>query len=407
MRLPSRADTEYFPAECPFSLHRSISMNRIALSAVATAALAAAAVIALQPAPRPVSSDAVAYTGELAPGLLQAYQRDLGLNEQQARETIGQENRATAVEDQVTRALGDQLAGTYYEPATHRLIANVTDEQAAKVAREHGAEPKFVQRSGADLRATKAKLDAAKSAAGKDVTRWGVDEKNNTITVTAVSADAAKAFVTAAGLPQDAVKAVVNPNRMHTTATIVGGMEYGITTSEGGFLCSVGFSAKTSAGNGFVSAGHCGSAGDKITIGGQAAGSFSQSRFPGNDYSFVSTPGATLTNQVTGHSQRITGTTSTAVGGSICRSGRTTGYHCGTVQQKNVTVNYAEGTVTGLTETTACSDHGDSGGSFVTGANAQGVLSGGSGDCSSATGDSVFQPIAPALSALGATLVLS
>src|SRR3546814_3519440 len=79
----------------------------------------------------------------------------------------------------------------------------------------------------------------------------------------------------------------------------------------------------------------------------------------------------------------VTGHAEAPIGAAICRSGRTTGWHCGAIQAKNVTVNYSSGeTVLNLTQTTACSEGGDSGRSYISGTGqAQGVLSGGSANC--------------------------
>jgi len=44
--------------------------------------------------------------------------------------------------------------------------------------------------------------------------------------------------------------------------------------------------------------------------------------------------------------------------------------------------------------TTVCTDAGDSGGVFLSGDQAQGIVSGGVGDCS-ANGTTNFQPVAP------------
>jgi hypothetical protein len=52
------------------------------------------------------------------------------------------------------------------------------------------------------------------------------------------------------------------------------------------------------------------------------------------------------------------------------------------------------------------SEPGDSGGSFISGDQAQGVTSGGSGDCSSG-GTTFFQPVNEILSTFGLTLVTS
>jgi hypothetical protein len=51
-----------------------------------------------------------------------------------------------------------------------------------------------------------------------------------------------------------------------------------------------------------------------------------------------------------------------------------------------------------------CAEPGDSGGSFITGDQAQGVTSGGYGNCSSG-GETWFQPVGPILAAYGVGLV--
>ena len=61
----------------------------------------------------------------------------------------------------------------------------------------------------------------------------------------------------------------------------------------------------------------------------------------------------------------ITGAGRVLVGSSACKTGSTTGTTCGTVQAYNVTVNYAEGTVFGMTRTNICTQPGDSGGAKV------------------------------------------
>ncbi|MFB6393020.1 S1 family peptidase [Polymorphospora sp. 2-325] len=100
----------------------------------------------------------------------------------------------------------------------------------------------------------------------------------------------------------------------------------------------------------------------------------------------------------------MTGSAEASEGSAICRSGSTTGWHCGTLQVKNSTVNYPQGTVYGLTRTNVCAEPGDSGGSWLTGTEAQGVTSGGSGNCSFG-GTTYYQPVNPILSTYGLTLV--
>ena len=142
-------------------------------------------------------------------------------------------------------------------------------------------------------------------------------------------------------------------------------------------------------------------------------GSMSGSTFgTTGDYGKVSVTSSswTLTGKVNhygGTDVSVKGSTEAAIGASICRSGSTTGWHCGVVQAKNQTVSYTGGpTVTGLTRTNVCAEPGDSGGSFISGTQAQGVTSGGSGNCSSG-GTTYHQPVNEALSAYGLHLVTS
>lgn len=92
------------------------------------------------------------------------------------------------------------------------------------------------------------------------------------------------------------------------------------------------------------------------------------------------------------------------VGQEVFRMGSTTGLADGQVLGLDATVNYPEGTVTGLIQTDVCAEPGDSGGSlFTRDGLAIGLTSGGSGDCT-VGGETFFQPVTTALDAVGATL---
>jgi streptogrisin C len=90
----------------------------------------------------------------------------------------------------------------------------------------------------------------------------------------------------------------------------------------------------------------------------------------------------------------------------VCRSGIATGWRCGTIQAKNVTINVPGGRVFGLTRTSACAADGDSGGPFLAGQQAQGMLVASSGNCGSG-GTSYFQRLVPVLSSYGLRLLTS
>jgi streptogrisin C len=342
---------------------------------------------------------------EATPGLtaevLAALQRDLGLNADQAKERLAQEQTAAATQKAVKDFAGTSYAGGWFDPALGKLVVGVTDQAKARVVKALGAEPKVVANSAASLDATKAAIDAVGNAP-TEVTGWYVDDKANSVVVTvrrgAVSS--VSSFLTAARAAGP-VTVVETDQTPVLFADIRGGDAYYIN---GTSRCSIGFSVS----GGFVSAGHCGSAGDTVTSGGQAMGSFSGSSFPGNDYSYVRTnsswtPTAKV-NHYGGADVIVSGSTEAAVGASVCRSGSTTGWHCGTVQAKNQTVNYQQGSVSGLTQTNACAEPGDSGGSWVSGTQAQGVTSGGSGNCTSG-GTTYFQPVNEILSVYGVSLI--
>ncbi len=261
-----------------------------------------------------------------------------------------------------------------------------------------------MSRSNAQLDALKSTLDkAAAKAPAAAVPGWYVDVTTNRVVVLATDTARATAFVAAAGVTGAAVTVVSSAEAPRPLYDTRGGDAYYIGTGR----CSVGFPV----GGGFVTAGHCGSTGTATTGHNRVAqGTFRGSSFPGNDYAWVQTNSNWVSqpwvNNYAGGNVTVTGSTEAAVGASICRSGSTTGWHCGTVGAKNSTVNYPQGTVRGLTRTNVCAEPGDSGGSWLSGSQAQGVTSGGSGNCSIG-GTTYFQPVNEILSAYGLTLTTS
>jgi hypothetical protein len=134
--------------------------------------------------------------------------------------------------------------------------------------------------------------------------------------------------------------------------------------------------------------------------------------FPGDDYSLVqyangrAGDGADVVSIGEGRGVRITGLGEASVGQKVFRSGSTTGLQDGEVTAVNATVNYPEGTVSGLIETNVCAEAGDSGGPMFSEGVALGVTSGGSGDCTSG-GTTFFQPVTKALGELGLKLLVA
>jgi streptogrisin C len=109
----------------------------------------------------------------------------------------------------------------------------------------------------------------------------------------------------------------------------------------GNARCSIGFSVN----GGFVTAGHCGGVGTSTSgVNGVAQGTVRGSSFPGNDYAWVQVNASWTSrpwvNNYAGGSVSVAGSNEAPVGAWVCRSGSTTGWRCGTIQAKNVTVNY-------------------------------------------------------------------
>ncbi|AGS71215.1 carbohydrate-binding protein [Streptomyces collinus] len=343
-------------------------------------------------------------TADAPPALLRAMRRDLGLTAPQARHRLVNEAEAGATAGRLRVALGARFAGAWVRGAeSGTLTVATTDARDAAAIRARGARAVVVRHSLASLDAAKGRLDrAAGRHATTDTPVWYVDVRTNALVVQAVRPAAVRPLLAAAGVDPALVRSVKSAERPRPLYDLRGGDAYYIDSST---RCSIGFPVTRGTQQGFASAGHCGRAGSTTTGSNRVAqGTFQASVFPGNDMSWVAANGNwTATPYVNGSSAQVTGSTQATVGASVCRSGSTTGWHCGTVQQLNSSVTYQEGTVSGVTRTSVCAEPGDSGGSFISGSQAQGVTSGGSGDCTSG-GTTFFQPVNPILQSYGLTL---
>ncbi|MFC5833193.1 S1 family peptidase [Nonomuraea insulae] len=339
-------------------------------------------------------------------GVVDALQRDLGITKEQALNRLVNEARGNAAAPGLSKRLGDRYAGIWYEGSESALVVASVDPADTAAITRSGAKARIVSRSIAQLTTVKEGLD--RSAPPASVHSWAVSPKDNSVVVLTNDEQAARAWIDTSGTDAAAVTYEQAAERPRLLYDIRGGDAY--YTSDG-FRCSVGFAARRGTQLGFTTAGHCGTTG--ITTTGYnrvAQGTFQISSFPGNDYAWVATnTNWTAPGVVNGYSAGILpvrGSAVTQPQGSVCRSGSTTQWHCGTVTALNSTVNYPEGTVSGLTRTTVCAEGGDSGGSFISGDQAQGMTSGGSGNCTSG-GTTYFQPIGEILSAGSLTLVTS
>ncbi|MEU1607691.1 S1 family peptidase [Micromonospora matsumotoense] len=237
-------------------------------------------------------------------------------------------------------------------------------------------------------------------------TAWGPDPVTGRLTLTVddtVAPEQVRALrATAARTGADLRR---EPGRLRLL--IAGGQAvYG-----GGTRCSLGANVHSGSTYYFLTAGHCTAAATTWYADSGATtllGSRVGSSFPGNDFGLVrytgrvNRPSAVYTYPGL---LTINGVGTPYVGQAVCRSGVTTGVRCGTVTGLNQTVNYAEGSVTGLIRTNICAEPGDSGGPLYVAATGVilGILSGGSGNCTSG-GTTYYQPVAEALAAYGVTI---
>lgn len=340
-----------------------------------------------------------------AEGIVNAMQRDLGLTRTQAVARLAAEETAADLAPRARRTAGATYAGSWFDAPSGRLTVALTPDAPAATRRaleRSGAIVRTAEHSARQLDAAKARIDRLNAPPG--VAGWHVDPKAGTVVVEVVrdkqaDNDVQHFLSRARRTGPITVEASAAPRTL--AAGTVGGDPY----YTGNVRCSIGFSVY----GGFVTAGHCGQPGAGVSgWDGSYIGTFQGSSFPDNDYAWVSVGSGWWTVPVvlgwgTVPDQLVRGSAVAPVGSSVCRSGSTSHWHCGTVLALNETVNYSQGAVHELTKTSACAEPGDSGGSFITGDQAQGVTSGGWGNCSSG-GETWFQPVNEILSRYGLTL---
>ncbi|UFR06670.1 S1 family peptidase [Streptomyces sp. Go40/10] len=339
-------------------------------------------------------------------GLLAAMQRDLGLTRRQAEARVAAERAAAVLAPKARRTAGEAYAGSWFDAARGRLTVALTPDASPdtrRAIRAAGAGIRTATRTARQLDAVKARIDRLSAPSG--VSGWHVDPVAGTVVVDIVREDRAdndvRRFLSRAREAGPVTVRTVSAAPRTFAAGTVGGDPY----YTGNVRCSIGFSVY----GGFVTAGHCGSPGAGVSgWDGSYIGTFQGSSFPDNDYAWVSVGSGWWTVPVvlgwgTVPDQLVRGSAVAPVGSSVCRSGSTSHWHCGTVLATNETVNYSQGAVHQLTKTSVCAEPGDSGGSFITGDQAQGVTSGGWGNCTGG-GETWFQPVNEILGRYGLTL---
>jgi len=381
----------------------------VAIAATVTAAGAAVAfTLPSMAGTTPDRSSKSQATGGVAPQLLAAMVRDLGISAEEAEARVQRAAWASGVTAQLRSASGDSYAGSWLGKDGTTLNIAVTDASLADEVRAAGAVPKLVERSVSELDSAKRALDTTATRADLNLPGWYVDVAANTVVIQALRGDTdqAEELAEEAGLSADEVEIVVTKAAPKPLADVIGAEPYFIDINGEQARCSIGFAVE----GGFVTAGHCGAEGtETLDRENLDQGEVVASVFPGTaDMGVVETNADVqlqpFVNDFDGNALPVGGSTEAPVGAAVCRSGSTTGTFCGTILAKNQTVQYPEGQVTGLTRTDVCAEGGDSGGPWLSGDQAQGVTSGGSGDCT-VGGETFFQPLTEILEVNNLTLL--
>ncbi|MGK3201489.1 alpha-lytic protease prodomain-containing protein [Amycolatopsis sp. MEPSY49] len=360
--------------------------TRHLLARTATALVATAAVAGFLTSPAgAVTIDG--YSPDVQRDAVASLAAETGVSESAAVALLRTQAASVETLHQVTAALGARAADGYLDAAA-KPVVNVLDQAAADRVTAAGAQARLVKHSSAALAGAQHALQALPAVAHTSI---GLDPKTNQVVLTV--ADAAKgtdALLNAAASLGDRVRVERVAGEMHTA------IYNGEAITGGGTRCSVGFNTNRGGQNYILDAGHCTRAVSQWNVGPSQGSSF-----PGNDYGLIrnttgSAPGAvTLWN---GSTQRISSAGTATVGQRISKSGSTTHLTSGSVTRTNVTVNYAEGSVSQLIQTNALVNPGDSGGCLFAGSVGLGITSG------KGSGTSFFQPVGEAMSAYGVSL---
>ncbi|MFI8529221.1 S1 family peptidase [Streptomyces aquilus] len=308
----------------------------------------------------------------------------------------------------VSRLGTSRTAGSWIGDDGREVVA-VTDQDAAAQVRKAGATAKVVPHNMDELKSATGTLRSAPRVAG---TAWAVDYRTNEVVVRADSTVSAADWQRLTQVAEG-IGGFVRMER--TEGTFTPRINGALPILSTGGRCSAGFNVTDGQQDFILTAGHCGPTGSvwfADNRGRTQLGETTVQNFPGADFSLVkydsgrAGDGAAVVSVGGGKGVLITGAADPAVGQRVFRSGSTSGLRDGQVTGLNATVNYPEGTVTGLIETNVCAEPGDSGGPLFSEGIALGVTSGGSGDCTSG-GTTFFQPVTAALNQLGVQLLVS
>ncbi|WP_338022752.1 alpha-lytic protease prodomain-containing protein [Allosalinactinospora lopnorensis] len=251
-------------------------MRKSSLTTSLGAAVAATGLLTVAPGTAAASTEPTAGPFE------QALQRDLGLPADEVPRLLEQEQHARDQERRIRDTIGGAFGGAVFDIETRQLTVLVTDPSAVTAVEEAGARARVVQYGEDALDDMVAALNAEASSADPNVQGWYTDIDADTVVVSVHNgaSEAAEGLVADAGVEADAVRVTEGAAAPRVFAPIIGGNGYII---DGAGQCSVGFSAESDDESGFVTAGHCGSAGTPVEGVDGGNGTVAGSTFPGRD----------------------------------------------------------------------------------------------------------------------------
>ncbi|MEU1280068.1 S1 family peptidase [Streptomyces sp. NPDC005805] len=399
----------------PLSSTVAVVSSLVLAASAFTAGTAAAAPPADEP--RPADSAATAYA------------RMAGIPAAEAGRRLAVQDGLLKTADRLADRLGDRAGGAWLDQESGRLHVRVHDAAAADAVRGAGAVAHLASADDRRLQDLKRRLDTASRATSPaGVSRWYVDTAASRLVV--VAAKGADGLVR--GAFADAVRGAGDLVRVERDASaltdaaenLYAGTEmYNVNAT----FCSTGFNVRgprNAAGvypQYTLTAGHCmqGASNSQWFRNGVYLGQVTAYTVVGSDHAILAnaSPAYWIPRPAVwrydGYINNVTGWSNAVVGSVVCKSGRTTGYSCGSVTAVGVSANTPSGAKWGQVQTNLCAEPGDSGGPVTAGNRAVGltgssVTHGASRKCGQKVNQpnvALFQPVGAALSAYGVSLV--
>lgn len=348
---------------------------------------------------------------------VEAYAKTYRVSTDEALRRLQLQEVAGTMNARLTEEASDTFAGLYMEHKRRfRVVARFTravEQTLARYVRDTGlagvAEARAAEVSLAALTDQQEAAYRAVRASGTP-SSGSINLRENRVEIYVKAADRRRATdrvrraeVSTPDLGE--VTVISTANLPDDEVDVYGGLEI----TGGGALSTTGFTVRRSDGKtGVTAAGHAPNTGTVRTPTGPVATTFEAERAPSGPYDIQwhSVAGNTFTNVVrdstSGTTRPITGVrlrASQAVGSSVCKYGRTTGYTCGTIASTTLCNNGSCTYVRVAGGSVNLSEGGDSGGPWFSGNTAYGT------HCVGIGNDSGYMPVDYIEQGLGVSVV--